>query len=71
MVVHDISNDKQLNYILDFMDNSDYGKPSKALAVSEVLGKAGFVTGTLADVYDIQNADEELRDNKETERRSF
>ena len=63
MVVHDISKDKQLNYILDFMDNSDYGKPSKALAVSEVLGKAGFVTGTLADVYDIQNADEELRDN--------
>ena len=62
MVVHDISGDKQLNYILDFMDNSTPGNPSKALAISEVLDQIGFVTGTIADVYDIENADEELRD---------
>ena len=62
MVVHDIAENKQINYALDFLDNSTPGNPSKALAISEVLDQIGFVTGTIADVYDIETADEELRD---------
>lgn len=62
MVVHDISGNKQLNYVLDFMDNSTPGNPSKALAISEVLGNISTITGTISDMYDIESSDDELRD---------
>ena len=61
MIVHDIAGNKQLSYTLDFMDNSTPGNPSKALKVSEVLSAVGTVTGIIADVYDIETSDDELR----------
>ena len=62
MVVHDIAENKQINYALDFLDNSAPGDVSTALKISEVLDQIGFVTGTIADMYDIESRDEELRD---------
>ena len=62
MVVHDIASNKQISYALDFLDNSTVGNPSTALKISEVLGQIGYVTGAISDIYDIENADDDLRD---------
>lgn len=42
------------------MDNSE--PDGKALEISRVMDNIGLISGTVADVYDIENADEELRD---------
>ena len=61
MVVHDIAENKQISYMLDFLDNSTPGNPSTALKISDILGQIGFVTGTISDIYDIESADDDLR----------
>lgn len=61
MVIHDISSNKQLTYIISAWDMPKPGEVTKASKLVDWLGKVSSVTGTLADVYDIQSSDEDLR----------